>query len=39
MDRVGWLGGFNVGLELRKWAFADCLGLIPEDPGDIPSQF
>ena len=25
------LSGFNVGLELRKWAIADGLGLIPED--------
>ena len=24
-------GGFNVGLELRKWAISDSLGFIPED--------
>ena len=25
------LSGFNVGLELRKWAIADSLGFIPKD--------
>ena len=33
----GWMGRwiFNVGLELRKWAIADVLGLIPEDDPEI----
>ena len=31
---VGWLGGFNVSLELRWWAFADGLGFFPKDNPD-----
>ena len=26
-----WVGWFNVGLELRKWAIADGLGFIPKN--------
>ena len=31
VTNFGWLVGFNVGFELRWWAFADGLGLIPKD--------
>ena len=32
-----WLNGFNVGLEVRWWTIADCLGFIPKDNPNFDS--
>ena len=33
-NMVGWMSGFNIGLELRYWALADGRGFIPKDDQD-----